>query len=127
MAVKQVNALTCSDDFDFVFTDNGHVSVEQTNGSALANMLKLDFTQNDDWGLDKDLGIHWVSHNDDGLLQMKKSEVAIVGAITRKLNSIEGIKEIKEITINYGVNRKLYVVAVVVTDNGEILEIGKEI
>lgn len=127
MALKDINALTCSDDFDFVFTDNGDVSVEKTNGASLANMIKLDFVSNDDWVLDKELGLHWVSKKDDGFLQIRGSETSIVGAITRKLNAMEGIREIREITINRGLNRKLYINVIVITHNGEAIEISKEV
>ncbi len=122
-----INALTCSDEFDIVFTDNGDISVEKTNGASLANMLKLDFISNDDWVLDKELGIHWISNRDDGLLQVRGSEASIVGAIARKLGSIDGIREIREITINRGLNRKLYVSAIVITTSGETIEIRKEV
>ncbi|MGL5050165.1 MAG: hypothetical protein ACRC6E_05955 [Fusobacteriaceae bacterium] len=124
---KLINALACSDEMDMVFNDSGEIKVHSTNGASLADMLKLEFNQNDDWTLDKDLGIHWISENNDGILQTKNSEVALISAITRKLNSIDGIREIKEIEINRGLNRKIYIFVTVIADSGEAIKLGKEI
>ncbi|MGL5717422.1 MAG: hypothetical protein ACRCX7_11115 [Cetobacterium sp.] len=122
-----ISGATCSDKFDFVFTDDGYISIETSTASALANMLKLDFTSNDDWELDPSLGVHWLSKDNDGLLQVRGSEAQIVGAVQRKLMSIDGIKQIKEIEVSRGLNRKLYISVVVIADTGEEIKLEKEV
>lgn len=124
---KIISGATCSDNYDLVFTDDGLISVEMETGSAIANMLKLDFASNDDWPLDPALGLHWLSPDNDGLMQVKGSEVQIVSAIQRKLLSIEGIRQIKEIEIAKGINRKLYVSVTVISDSGEEIKLEKEV
>lgn len=124
---KIISGATCSDNYDLVFTDDGLISVETETGSAIANMLKLDFASNDDWPLDPALGLHWLSENNDGLMQVKGSEVQIVSAIQRKLLSIEGIRQIKEINIAKGLNRKLYISVIVITDSGQEIQLEKEV
>lgn len=124
---KTISGATCSNNYDLVFTDDGLISVEMETGSAIANMLKLDFASNDDWPLDPALGLHWLSPDNDGLMQVKGSEVQIVSAIQRKLLSIEGIRQIKEIEIAKGINRKLYVSVTVISDSGEEIKLEKEV
>ena len=125
---KEICAATCSEDYDFVMTDDGFISVETTTGSSLVNMLKLDFVSNDDWTLDSTLGVHWFSKANDGLLQMRGSEAQIVSAIQRKLMSVDGVREIERIEIQRGINRKLFVTVTIISDSGEkiILEKGVE-
>lgn len=125
--MKIINAATCSDNYDFVLTNDGRLSIEENTGSAVANMLKFDFICNDDWVLDNELGIHWLSDNNDGLMQVKNSEVQIVSAIQRKLLSFDGVKEIKEMTINRGINRKLYIDATVIVEDGSSIKLIKEV
>lgn len=124
---KIISGATCSDNYDLVFTDDGLISVETETGSAIANMLKLDFASNDDWPLDPSLGLHWLSPNNDGLMQVKGSEVQIVNSIQRKLMSTEGVRQIKEINIAKGINRKLYISVSVITDSGEEIKLEKEV
>lgn len=118
---------TCSDNFDFVLSDDGLLSVETNTSQSVVNMLKLNFASNDDWALDYDLGIHWLSKNNDGLLQVKGTETQIVSSIQRKLMSIEGVREIEKITINRGLNRKLYISVIIITDNGDRITLEKEV
>ncbi|MGL5713866.1 MAG: hypothetical protein ACRCX2_12660 [Paraclostridium sp.] len=124
---KQISCATCSDTFDFVITDSGDISVETETSRALANMLTLDFTSNDDWALDSKLGIHWFSKENDGLLQTKGSEAQIVSSIQRKLSGLDGIREVQKIEINRGVNRKLYVLVSIIADTGEEIILKKEV
>lgn len=124
---KIISGATCSDNYDLVFTDDGLISVETETGSAIANMLKLDFASNDDWPLDPLLGLHWLSPNNDGLTQVKGSEVQIVSSIQRKLMSTEGVRQIKEINIVKGINRKLYISVSIITDSGEEIKLEKEV
>ena len=88
---KPISAATCSDDFDFVITEDGFISVETETSQSLVSMLKLDFTSNDDWALDSSLGVHWFSNVNDGLLQVKGSEAQIVCAVQRTLLSTGGV------------------------------------
>lgn len=127
MGNKIINAATCTDNFDIVLTDDGRLSIEEYTGSSVANMLKFDFICNDDWSLDPELGIHWLSKDNDGLMQVRDSEVQIVSSIQRKLLSMDGVKEIKEITINRGINRKLYIDAIVIAEDGTSIKIVKEV
>lgn len=124
---KIISGATCSDNYDLVFTDDGLISVETETGSAIANMLKLDFASNDDWPLDPALGLHWLSPNNDGLMQVKGSEVQIVSSIQRKLMSTEGVRQIKEINIAKGINRRLYISVSIITDSGEEIKLEKEV
>lgn len=123
---KEICAATCSDNFDFVMTNDGFLSVETTTSQSLVNMLKLDFTSNDDWALDSSLGVHWFSRDNDGLIQIRGGEAQIVSAIQRKLMSIEGVREIEKIEIQRGLNRKLFITVTIISDTGEkiILEKG---
>lgn len=124
---KIISGATCSDNYDLVFTDDGLISVETETGSALANMLKLDFASNDDWELDSALGLHWLSKDNDGLMQVENSEVQIVSAIQRKLLSTEGVKQIKEMQIARGINRRLYISVTIVAESGEEIKLEKEV
>lgn len=124
---KHISAATCSDNFDFVITDDGFISVETETSQALVNMLKLDFSSNDDWALDSNLGIHWFSKSNDGLLQVRGSENQIISAIQRKLMSIEGVREVSEMEIQRGINRKLYICVTIIADNGDTIKLEKEV
>lgn len=121
-----INSATCSDNFDIVFTDDGFVSVEDTTHSSLANMLKLDFVSNDDWVLDPELGVHWLSAKNDGLLQVKGSEIEIISSIQRKLLGIKGVKEISNVEIARSVDRRLFIKITVISDDDGVIEIVKE-
>ena len=126
--MKKIQAATCSDNYDIVFTDNGMVSVENETSGSLVNMLKLDFNSNDDWELDEELGLHWLSDNNDGYLQLKKGENSIVVAIQRKLAKMEGVSAIKEMTISRSIqNRIMGIECVVLSEDGETINIGKEV
>lgn len=122
---KNICGATCSDDYDFVLTDDGHLSVETETAKSVANILKLDFNSNDDWSLDYDLGIHWLTKDNDGLLQTKNNEAQIVNAIQRKLLQTEGVNTIEKIEVARGINRKLYFKVVVVTTTGEKIVLEK--
>lgn len=124
---KPISAATCSDDFDFVITEDGFISVETETSQSLVSMLKLDFTSNDDWALDSSLGVHWFSNVNDGLLQVKGSEAQIVSAIQRKLLSTDGVREVEKIEIQRGLNRKLYVSVTVISETGEKILLEKEV
>ena len=124
---KPISAATCSDDFDFVITEDGFISVETETSQSLVSMLKLDFTSNDDWTLDSSLGVHWFSNANDGLLQVKGSETQIVSAIQRKLLSTDGVREVEKIEIQRGLNRKLYVSVTVISETGEKILLEKEV
>lgn len=123
---KIINTVSCSDNYDLVFTDNGHISVETATSSSVANLLKFDFFCNDNWSLDSDLGLHWVSEKNDGLLQIKNSELQIVNAINRKLLDTPGVIEVVEININKGIGNSLSVYAKVKTDDNQYVEVRKE-
>jgi hypothetical protein len=123
--MKDIVSATCSDDFDFVLTDNGMLSVETSTAKALISMLKLDFTSNDDWSLDHRLGVHWVSKNNDGLLQLKGTEAQIVQVVQNKISSIKGVREVEKIEISRGVNRKLYLSVTIVAYSGEKILLEK--
>lgn len=124
---KPISAATCSDDFDFVITEDGFISVETETSQSLVSMLKLDFTSNDDWTLDSSLGVHWFSNVNDGLLQVKGSEAQIVSAIQRKLLSTDGVREVDKIEIQRGLNRKLYISVTVISETGEKILLEKEV
>ena len=124
---KPISAATCSDDFDFVITEDGFISVETETSQSLVSMLKLDFTSNDDWALDSSLGVHWFSNVNDGLLQVKGSEAQIVSAIQRKLLSTDGVREVEKIEIQRGLNRKLYISVTVISETGEKILLEKEV
>lgn len=124
---KEISGATCSDNYDFVLTDNGMLSVETETALALASILKLDMNSNDDWDLDYDLGIHWLSSDNTGLLQVKGSEAQLISTIHRKLNNTEGVREVESIEISNGLNRKVYVKVVVIAVTGEEIIIEREV
>ncbi|MGL5716974.1 MAG: hypothetical protein ACRCX2_28420 [Paraclostridium sp.] len=125
--MKEMSGATCSDKYDFVLTNDGMLSVEVETASALASILKLDMNSNNDWDLDEDLGIHWVSADNTGLLQVKGSEAQMISAIHRKLIRTEGVRDVESIEISKGLNRKIYMKVVVIAVTGEELVIEREV
>ena len=120
------DSLKADDKFDFIFTDRGMVEIV-TGSSSIANMLSLDFVSNNDWDLDSDLGINWINTRNNGLLQVKSSEVLIVKEIQRKLESRDGVREVKQIQINRRLNRSLSIVVTVVVTDGTEFELRNEV
>lgn len=120
------DSLKATDKFDFIFTDNGMVDIV-TGSSSIANMLSLDFISNNDWDLDSDLGVNWINARNNGLLQVKSSEILIVKEIQRKLESRSGVREVKEIQINRKLNRSLSVIVTVVVTDGTEFELRNEV
>jgi len=85
-------------------------------------MLKLDFMSNSNWELDPSLGVDWMNKDNNGFLQSKNSEVLIVNEIQRKLENIDGVREVSEITINKTASRKLIIdVTIIAYDGTEYL------
>jgi len=120
------DSLKADDKFDFIFTDRGMVEIV-TGSSSIANMLSLDFVSNNDWDLDSDLGINWINTRNNGLLQVKSSEILIVKEIQRKLESRDGVREVKQIQINRRLNRSLSIVVTVVVTDGTEFELRNEV
>lgn len=110
-------SLVCGKDFDIVINDSGFVSLID-GPSSVANMMLIDFISNNDWELDSDLGLNWFNKDDTGLLQRKGNEVLIVNELQRKIEGIHGVREIKEISINNTVSRKLIIDVTIIADDG---------
>ncbi|MEG0151548.1 MAG: hypothetical protein RR744_00015 [Cellulosilyticaceae bacterium] len=119
-------SLKTDENFDIVFGDDGIVATVE-DATSVANMMKLDFASNSDWTLDYDLGLNWIKEDNNGLLQIKDSEILIVSAIQTKLLGLEGVKEIKEIEISRTLSRQLKIRVVVVAYDGSEFEIRNEV
>ena len=124
---KLINSATCTDNYDIKLTDDGFLSVEDETSMSVASMLRMHFNSNDDWILDKELGIHWLSSSNDGLMQVKNSEVQIVHAIQRKLLAFDGVARVVEVDIARGINRRLYITATVIAEDGKEIKLSKEV
>lgn len=118
--------LAMSDDYDLIIDDNGYIKIDE-DSPAVADRLKIELASNNSWYLDLTLGINWVDANGTGLLQYKNSEVSIVNAIEKKLSSINGVKEIKEMTLNPKGERGLQIYITVVTTLNEEINIYSEV
>jgi len=114
-------SLLCNENFDIELDDKGFLKTLD-DGSSIANMLKLDFMSNSNWELDPSLGVDWMNKDNNGFLQSKNSEVLIVNEIQRKLENIDGVREVSEITINKTASRKLIIdVTIIAYDGTEYL------
>lgn len=120
------NTLAMSDDFDIIIDDSGYIKIDEDN-QAVADRLKFELSSNDSWKLDLTLGLNWVDENNNGLLQYKSSEVAIVNALEKKIPTLNGVKEIKEITLNPKKDRGLQIYITVVTTLNEEITIYSEV
>lgn len=120
------NTVAVSDNFDIIIEDNGFIKMNN-NSDAVADRLKFEMSSNDSWELDLTLGLNWVDENGNGLLQYKNNEPAIVSALEKKLSTINGVKEIREITLTPIGDRNLAIYVTVVTELDDIIKIKSEV
>lgn len=120
------NTIAVSDNYDMVITDKGNIEIGYEN-RAVADRVRFELASNDNWQLDLTLGINWVNEDGDGLLQYKNNEPAIVSALEKKLLSINGVKEIREITLSPVGDRNLAIYITIVAENDEIIKIKSEV
>lgn len=125
--MKLINAATCTNNYDFTFSDDGMLSIDDETKNSVASILKFDLNSNDDWNLDKDVGIHWLSSDNTGLLQVKASESQMINELKRKIINTDGVKAIESIEVSRGLNRKLYFKIEVVVNTNEKITIEKEV
>lgn len=116
-------SLKCSDNFDIELNDSGMVAIVK-DASSIANMLKLDFMSNSDWELDSDLGLNWFNKDNDGFLQKKDTEILIINELQKKIENLEGVREIKEININRTLSRQLIIDVAIIAEDGSIFSIS---
>lgn len=120
------NTVAVSDDFDIIISDDGYIKMDEQS-SAVSDRVKFEMASNDSWTLDLTLGINWVDDAGNGLLQYKGSEPAIVSAIEKKLNSINGVKEVQKITLTPVGERHLAIYVTVITELDEVITIKSEV
>lgn len=116
-------SLKCNDNFDIELNDSGMVAIVK-DASSIANMLKLDFMSNSDWELDSDLGLNWFNKDNDGFLQKKDTEILIINELQKKIENLEGVREIKEININRTLSRQLIIDVTIIAEDGSIFSIS---
>lgn len=120
------DTVAVTDNFDVEFTDDGFIKMNKES-SAVADRVKFEIASNDSWRLDLTLGINWVDEDGTGLLQYKGAEPAIVSALEKKLSSINGVKEIKEITLTPIGERHLAIYVTVITELDEEIKVKSEV
>lgn len=120
------DTVAVSDKFDVIISDDGYVQMHEES-PAVADRILFEVASNDSWRLDLTLGINWVDEKGNGLLQYKNSEPAIVNALEKKLSDINGVKEVKEITLTPVGERHLAVYVTVVTELDDIIKIKSEV
>lgn len=117
--------LAITPDYDIAFDDTGKLDWKQ-DALSVADRAFLDLSSNNNWELDKALGVNWIDEYGTGLLQIKNPEVAIINAMERKVSSIGGIQSIDsmEFTNNKG-NVILNITCTV--ENGEQITLRNEV
>lgn len=121
-----LDTIAVSDNFDIIIEDTGMIRMD-VKSASVADRIKFELSSNNSWKYDSSLGINWVDEFGTGLLQYKDSGPAIVSALEKKLNTISGVKEIKEITLNPVKERGMQVYIVVTTDLDEDIAVVSEV
>lgn len=121
-----LETLAIDDTFDIIIDDSGYIVMDKEQ-YAVIDRVKFELSSNNNWYLDSMLGINWVNKYGNGLLQYKDSEESIVSALEKKIMTISGVREIKSITLNPVGERKLKIIIVIQTDNGNDITITNEV
>ena len=121
-----LDTLAIDDTFDIIIDDSGYVAIDKEQ-YAVIDRVKFELSSNNNWDLDSMLGINWVNEYGNGLLQYKDSEESIVSALEKKIMTISGVREIKSITLNPVGDRKLKIIIVIQTDNGQDITVTNEV
>lgn len=121
-----LDTLAIDDTFDIIIDDSGYVAIDKEQ-YAVIDRVKFELSSNNNWVLDSMLGINWVNEYGNGLLQYKDSEESIVSALEKKIMTISGVREIKSITLNPVGDRKLKIIIVIQTENGQDITVTNEV
>lgn len=120
------DALKITPSYDIELDDSGMVSWQQ-DAQSVADRAFFDVSSNNNWVLDKSLGINWIDEIGTGLLQIKNPEVPIINALERKLSTIGGIQSVDEIAFLGNEDRHLSVQVTCTVEGGEKIKISSEV
>lgn len=118
--------LAITPDYDIAFDDTGKLAWKQ-EALSVADRAFLDISSNDNWVLDRTLGINWIDEQGTGLLQIKNPETSMVNALERKLLSIGGIQSVDEMVFTPSGDRMVKVDITCTVEGGEQITITNEV
>lgn len=84
--------------FDISIDDSGYIKFSD-EANKYNTLAKFDIVSNNNWELDKGLGIPWATPENDGLLQNKANDYNLLSTINAKLTTLEYFKELETLEL----------------------------
>lgn len=118
------STMQLDEDFDIVFDENGSMVLDDGRES-LEQRLRLDLSTNSNWYLSSELGLPYLTEEDDGILQSKTFESDLKTALALKMQEYEEVNRIISIETERGLDRNFLFKVSLETVYGTLnLEVG---
>lgn len=87
--------------FDIVFDDSGNIKMANNDDAdnGYYCMARFDLTSNDNWKLDKTVGVHWLSNENDGFMQLDNQMYDMMMSISNKVSEFSYCSELTNLAI----------------------------
>lgn len=91
--------------FDISLDDSGYIKFSD-EANKYNTLAKFDIVSNNNWELDRGLGIPWATPDNDGLLQNKANDYDLLSTINAKLTTLDYFKELEVLELQEGTNNR---------------------